>query len=330
MAIANLFGIIFARYVVLYLSDKVLGLLLGPERRPIIRPQHQNHHTMMKDLRLTALSTLLASATAMAQVPNGSFEQWTDFGTYSDPDGWTSLNILTTSLGGALSCEEVTPGASGSKAVKVTTRNVPGLGVLPGLLLSGSPDAEVDGFPYTSRPEALNGQWKASLGTGDQANIVVTLSKWNNVLGEREVIGAGVVATGININSWTAFSAAIVYSSSENPDTASIAIISSSGSGVDGSALWVDALSFGSGVGIEEAYTGLVELYPVPAVDVLNLVTERPMQVVELWSADGRLLTAERPLADRIVMDMQGLPGGSYVVVARMADGTVLRRTVVK
>ncbi|MBL7981121.1 MAG: hypothetical protein JNL52_04860 [Flavobacteriales bacterium] len=284
----------------------------------------------MRTVRFVACLSLLAMGTAMAQVPNAGFEQWTSFGTYQDPTGWTSLNILTSSLGASASCEQYTPASAGSYAVKVTTRNLLGLGVLPGLLLSGSPDAAVDGFPYTSRPQALNGKWRADLATGDQATVVVTLTRWDAVAGERVTVGGGAVITSGDINAWTNFSAVIEYAETSNPDTASIAILSSTGDGVEGSWVAVDELGFGGAVGIGEAYTGNYQLYPVPAADQLTLTTDRPVQSIELWAADGRLVLTARPGTDRVVMDLSAFSAGAYTLVARMDDATVLRRTVVK
>jgi hypothetical protein len=266
----------------------------------------------------------------MAQIPNAGFEQWTSFGTYEDPAGWTSLNILTSSLGASASCEQYTPASAGSYAVKVTTRTLAGLGVLPGLLLSGSPDAAVDGFAYTSRPQSLNGKWRADLATGDEAMVVVTLSRWDALAGERVTVGVGTAMASADVTAWTNFSAVIEYAESADPDTASIAILSSSGAGVDGSWVAVDELAFGGAVGIGEAYTGNCQLYPVPVADQLTLTTDKPVQSVELWSADGRLVLTARPATDRVVLDLSAFSAGAYTLVARMDDATVLRRTVVK
>ncbi len=285
---------------------------------------------MEQTLRHLAIIPLLSSTLALAQVPNGSFEQWTDFGTYSDPEGWTSLNGLVVMLGGEPTCEAVSPGVIGAKALMLTTEIVPGMGMFPGMLLSGSADAEVDGFPYTARPASLDGQWKADLATGDQASVIITLSVWNNDLGEREVIGMGMAELTSDQANWTAFSAAITYVSAASPDTASITILSGNGGETESSTLWVDALTFGNTVGVEEGQGANVLLYPQPMADVLNLVVEVPVRSVELWSADGRLVRTERPGTERVSLPTADLPAGAYVLVARMADATVLRRTVVK
>ena len=130
-------------------------------------------HCMMRTLRHLSLLTLLTATVAHAQIPNGGFEDWTDFGTYEDPAGWTSLNALTTTFGGVLSCEQAVPAAEGSYGVTVTSRDIPGFGLFPGLLLTGDAEASADGFPYTARPQALNGMWKAAIASGDDGAVVI-------------------------------------------------------------------------------------------------------------------------------------------------------------
>jgi hypothetical protein len=71
-------------------------------------------------------------------------------------------------------------------------------------------------------------------------------------------------------------------------------------------------------------------LYPVPVADQLTLIVEQSMQSIELWSADGRLVLTGRPGTDRVDLDLSGFSAGAYTLVVRMADATVLRRTVVK
>jgi hypothetical protein len=283
---------------------------------------------MIKALRFAACLLLLATGTAIAQIPNAGFEQWSSFGFYQEPTGWNTLNHLT--FGVEASCEQFTPAFAGSYAVKVTTRNIVDLGLLPGLVISGDPDAASDGFPYTSRPQSLNGKWRADVAMGDQATVIVWLYRWDPIAGERVTVGAGVMTTGDDIHAWTNFSVEIEYMETSNPDTASIAIVASNGTPMEGSWVAVDELAFGNAVGMGEAYTGSYQLFPVPAADQITLTTDRPVQSVELWAADGHLVLTSRPGTDRVVMDLTPFSTGVYTLVARMADGTVLRRTVVK
>jgi hypothetical protein len=278
---------------------------------------------------MATIGVILSSSAALAQIPNGGFENWTNFGTYQDPTGWSSLNVLSVTLGGPVSCEQV-PGATGTYGAKVTTVNIPGVGLLPGLLIIGDPDAGSDGFAFTTRPAALNGKWRTALGSGDQASVTVTLSRWNAATQERDVIGTGASVVSTNVAAWTNFSMPITYAGAADPDTASIFIISSLGASVAGSSISVDDLSFGAAVGISENFLGTVDVWPVPSTDVLNVSASLAFRTVELIAADGRLVKQVASLNDRLQLDIADLERGAYVLVARMADGSSFHRTVVK
>lgn len=288
---------------------------------------------MMRTLRQLSFLTLLTATAAQAQIPNGGFENWADLGGYEDPTGWTSLNSLTTAVGGGLSCERAIPAATGNFGVKTTTLNLPGLGVLPGLLFYGEEDGSVEGFPYNSRPQALNGKWKAAIAAADEGAVVVTLTRWNASLGEREDIGGGIASVTGTVNAWTSFSAAIQYTSTQNPDTASIFILSSassSGVPVAGSTLSVDDLSFGSATSVPELTAGSLTIFPVPAVDDLTVTAPATMQELSLWSIDGRLMLTTRPGDLRAIINVSDLPAGTYAVQVRLNDGRTLRQVITR
>lgn len=287
----------------------------------------------MRTLRHLSLLTLLTATVAHAQIPNGGFEDWTDFGTYEDPAGWTSLNALTTTFGGVLSCEQATPAAAGSYGVKVTSRDIPGFGLFPGLLLTGNEEASADGFPYTARPQALNGMWKAAIAAGDDGAVVVTLSRWNASLGERESIGAGIASVSGTVNAWTSFSADIDYTSTQNPDTATIAILSSAGltgEATAGSTISVDDLAFGTATAIPELAAATLSTFPVPVVNELTVTAPAVMQELSLWSMDGRLVLATRPSDLRTTVNVSDLPSGTYAVLVRLTDGRTLRQVITR
>lgn len=285
---------------------------------------------MTKTLYTIIAALLLAATPLQAQIPNASFENWSDFVDYEEPTGWSSLNVISAIFGGDFSCERETPGAVGSFGVRISTVEVSGFGLLPGLLLSGEPDAPVDGFPFTQRPAALTGQWKAAVQPGDEAIVTVTLSRWNSALEGRDIIGYGQLTVTGTVTNWTAFNVPIEYDLPLIPDTASILIGSSTGDGVAGSSISVDGLAFVGATGIGEAYQGLVSVFPVPAMDVLHVQADALLLNAQLWSADGRLVRDQGVNADRLAISVGDLPAGAYVLVAYMGDGTVLRRTVMK
>ncbi len=284
---------------------------------------------MMRTLRQLSLITLLTATAAQAQIPNGGFESWTDAGTYMDPTGWASLNVLTSTFG-EISCEQGAPGAVGNFYASITTVDLPGVGLVPGLLLSGDAAASTDGFPYTSRPQALNGQWQYAPGGEDQGSIVVSLSRWDEALGERVIIATGFGATFGSITSWTDFSIPLEYADEQNPDSASIVILSSTGTGVAGSTMWVDDLSFGTITAVAEVTAGALSTFPVPAVDELTVTAPAAIQELSLWSMDGRLVLSARPSDLRTTVSVSDLPSGAYAVQVRLSDGRTLRQVIIR
>src|SRR5690349_2226963 len=99
------------------------------------RPAMPSLMTMKKLLLAGFLSTSLP---VLAQIPNGGFESWNTVEQWMDPDGWSTMNQLTYPAGSVLACQPGAPAPEGDAFVKVTTREVPGLGVVPGTLLSGT------------------------------------------------------------------------------------------------------------------------------------------------------------------------------------------------
>jgi hypothetical protein len=284
---------------------------------------------MMRTLLLASAATLLATA-AQAQIPNGGFENWTSMGTYMDPDSWITINALT-ALGGSPSCEQGSPGAVGAHYAKVTTRTITGIGTIPGVLISGDAMSNVDGFPYTTRPSSLTGKVQYSPVGTDMGLIAITMSKWNTVTGQRDAIGQGTYTAVASISSWTTFSAAITYTSPDDPDTATISIISGTSTTVAGSSLWVDDLGLSTGSGIAEASAAVqFSLYPSPATDLVQVNAAAPLSRATILDMEGRTVHAERASSNQLVLSVADLPAGLYTVEVRTADGRVARKRLMK
>jgi hypothetical protein len=119
----------------------------------------------------------------------------------------------------------------------------------------------------------------------------------------------------------------------EDPDTASIAILSSaglSGEAAAGSALSVDDLSFGSATTVPELAEGVLSTFPVPVVDELTVTAPSAMQELSLWSMDGRLVLSARPSDLRTTVNVGELPSGSYAVLVRLSHGRTLRQVITR
>ena len=285
---------------------------------------------MEQTLRHLALIPLLSSALALAQVPNGSFEQWTDFGDYQDPTGWTSLNIMSSFAGADPSCMMGSPGAVGDHHVVLVCREVPEFGVMPGLLLSGDPNAGTEGYPFTGRPEALTGQWRFSPVGIDLGAINITLSRWDPGSNERVTIGYGDAGVVDLIEEWETFTATIQYLSEEIPDTATISIVTGTG-GNPGTTLWVDDLAFTTFTAVDEQVrVPALALYPSPAVEQLHVNCEVEMREVQVLDATGRIVLSRSVSATTLALDVRSMPAGVYHLRMMPRTGPPAYRSFVK
>jgi hypothetical protein len=274
----------------------------------------------MKTSLLASTLVCLASV-AHAQIPNSSFEDWSSFGGYDDPDGWVSFNGLSAPYG-VLVCTMGTPGHTGASFMELTTHNVPGFTIIPGVATTADPASGIDGFPCSERPEALTGYWKYQSQPSDMGLVTITLTKWNDVIQQRDAIGGGYLNTTGNIADWTAFSVPITYISPEDPDTASISFTSSGGLMQEGSTLSVDDLGFDAATAVTDgAFSFPFRAYPSPATDVLTIDHGGMLKELHLTSADGRIVGPISWLS-RERIDVSGLSPGAYIVHAELASGT--------
>lgn len=278
-----------------------------------------------------ALSTTFLASALLAQVPNGGFEDWTPSGLgYDEPDGWVTWNQLSFPIGGSLSCEEVSPGSAGSSCAKITTLSVSGLGVLPGLVFTGDPMALAPGFPYSSRPAALNGKVKFDIPAGDGAIISVSFTKWNTGTNSQDAIGGGLLTfTPGTQSTWGNVSVPITYGLPDNPDTATVTILSSTGSGVPGSTIWVDELSFGAASSVNEVNATAFSMNTT-VTDPLHLATGTEMAELTILDLSGRVVRTERVSGTAATVSLGTLTPGMYVARIRFADNTLGAQTFVK
>jgi hypothetical protein len=202
----------------------------------------------MKKFILAACS-ILSATFAFAQIPNNSFESWTNAGSYSTPDQWDQLNSYT-AITGTYTCTQGTPGVPGSYYLKLTSHNITGVGVVPGVATCGVLDTAnmqimpKTGFPYTGRPQSLAGNWQYMGFGGDQGYVAVILTKWNLGTSKRDTIASVKdTLTGMAMF-WEAFNINLNYQSAATPDSAMIMLSASGATPANNSYLWVDSLNF--------------------------------------------------------------------------------------
>lgn len=260
---------------------------------------------------------------AMAQIPNGGFEDWTTptGATYMDPDGWNTLNALATLGGGQAGCEQGSPGAVGSHYATVTTRNNSFVGILPGLMALGTQDNP--GMAWTTRPATFSAKWQYGIQPQDTGAIVMVFTKWNSATNSSDAIGGiAAFATGTQ-SGWQTLNLPIQYLSPENPDSAFILITSSWGDDATaGSFLKVDALEV-SGIATSIAANAAPEmkLYPSPAAGVLNIEAGLPLRLVNVMDMTGKLVMSKGVNASNVQLDVGSLAPGRYLLQYETATG---------
>lgn len=266
------------------------------------------------------------SAAALAQIPNGGFENWTTppGASYQDPDQWITFNAITSMIPGmGLSCEKVTPGTAGSSCVKVTTREAVGIGLMPGVIAIGDIMTGATGFPYTARPASCTGQWQYGIQPSDTGTVVVVFTKWNAGTQASEAIGGGALFITGTATGWQAMNMPLEYVSTANPDSAFVMVASSVGNGAVGSWVQLDALAFsGTATSISEQQPQVLQVYPSPATSYLTVVGARPMTGITILETTGRTVMNVAVNGPDTDIDVASLPQGRYFIRVNMADGT--------
>ncbi len=275
---------------------------------------------------------LLATVGSFAQIPNNGFETWDSTLGYRVPVGWDNLNSVTTSAS-IYTCKYESPGFSGSYYMSLTSQNIPGMGVKPGIAVCGTMNhttyQPISGFPYTQRPQVLAGYWQyMAMSATDQGFFVILLSKWNTTSGKRDTIAYRKYDLPDMVMTWQPFHIALNYTSSATPDSA-IILMSASGATLAAAAhasyIWVDDLHFGDSatLGFYKAPDNRpnASVYPNPAAGQCfvkyNSPSSTPVHIV-LRDISGRTIQEQNVAVSQgnnaIPLPLSGLNRGMYFI----------------
>jgi hypothetical protein len=227
-----------------------------------------------------------------------------EYGLIENPDNWQTYNFLSLlSPPNPLSAFKAIgiDVHSGNYALKLTSIHVINNPVptqindTTGGAFTGkinlSPITYTYGFPYTGRPEKLEFWAKYAPVGADTAHSYVALTKWNGT--NHDTIATGL----INMNAtpvYSLFQINLTYRSTELPDTASIAFLSSSLNITArvGSTLFIDDVAFTGWVGIDQYdnNSSKVQLFPNPAKDNVTIhIQINDADNVQLVDASNKL-----------------------------------------
>ncbi len=288
---------------------------------------------MNRFLSLLALFSffLVIRSQGQTQVPNGDFENWTNFGTYENPQFWDTPNqALSIALPfGTKVVTKSTDHESGSFSARLESKQLtfPSL-IIPGVVTLGTLTINIftqtfsinGGVPIQDIPTHLKGFYKFLPKGGDGCAIGIGLTKWNN--GTRDSVGIGVFSTYDSVNVWTPFYAWIDYVLTEQPDTFNIlAITSADYTPTAGTVLYVDNLSLDYTLGVKPGD-------PAADIDIYQDREEHQILVyfdfkmpeateIQLFNMTGQAVVktpVETLMKDRRILGYKGFSTGLYVL----------------
>lgn len=282
-----------------------------------------------------AISILLLLAfPADSQIPNFSFENWISMGTYEVPDQWGTLNN-TTAPSGVFTVTRGMPGNPGASYMEITSRTV-GANVVPGIAVSGVLDSITlqpkSGFAFAQRPQSFNGNWQYMSFSGSIGSIRVSLTRWDSLNGQREIVASAFQSLPGMVMSWSFFSMNLSYQTGNLPDTCIIVLEASGTSPGDNDYLWVDNLGFsGNVIGIADVSSliNTVAINPNPAsgITAISISVPRSSEAsIELYDGVGKkvadvfsglLIDGE----NIIWLDTRMLGNGVYFIKVITRDG---------
>lgn len=299
----------------------------------------------MKKTIFTFVAAAFISVSAFAQIPNNSFENWTSAGAYSNPDSWDNLNSMTTSMS-VYTATKGTGGATGggSAYLKLISKTVSGMGVMPGVAVSGMIDMTTykpkSGFPFTQQPVKLTGSWQYMASGADAGFVSVYLTKWNSTMMMRDTVAKAKQNLSGMAMSWATFNINLTYLSSTAPDSAIIVLSASGNTPVNGSYLYVDNLSFsGTVTGVKNIENNIsnVSIYPNPSTDNISIeMNVQKMSSVKFQLVDltGKLIK-ELNAGDiqgkyNTTINTVGIAKGTYFLKVNANDAVEVKKIIIQ
>lgn len=295
---------------------------------------------MNKTIILSIALVFAFSITKAQTIPNFSFENWTNFGNYENPDGWSTMNNTTVN-DNIFTATKASPGVEGSYYLKLVSKTV-GSSVVNGIAVSGLMDSitlqPISGFSFNSRPSNLTGKWQYMISGSSQGLIQVNLSRWDSISNVRIPVASGIKNLSGMAMSWANFSIPLTYTDGNYPDTCIIVMQASGSHPTNADYLYVDNLAFTGDVPVsglrDIELNGInLTLYPNPSSEFINLnFTSSEMQdyKIELTNILGKTIKSEilKQVQGDISykIDLNNIPQGVYLVSLKTKSSIITRK----
>ncbi len=292
----------------------------------------------MKKL-FTLLFISLLSQIGMAQV-NWHLEQWTNAGSYEDPDGWTTINQYTTLLG--LSQEMVQKDSigviDGNYAMTMTTLQCPNCGAF------GLPDTLAgqvgQKHPFTTTPQSMYFSYKYLPNGNDVALAYFQLTRWD-AIGDSAITVAEVFDTlNATNNNWLEKNLVFNTINGGTPDSLNIIFFASAGPALGGPLAGWPSAKVGTVLHIDKIYSDLevsvkeiendIEFKTYVSDKQLVVMTEEINSTIEVFNMSGQLMLTQNVTSNKMLIDVNRFPTGIYLVKLNTANGVKTNKVVVR
>ena len=268
---------------------------------------------MFRTALLTIIILLLISSKSYSQIPNGSFENWSN----GHPTGWhyhneTPFNCMSQDINAF----------EGSSAVRSTLVQ-PGPVVIYDGLITGNFDptnpsfSVANGFiPINNKPSKLFGWYILQNNSIDTFTVMIDLKK------NGTIIGSGDFSTLNETSLYTQFAVDINYSSAEIPDSFQIVITYNHrsyqvNSGNAGAYFIVDSLNFDLTSSINELSNNKtnIKVFPNPTNQQLTFqqLNEQAIERICIFDPSGKIIETLEPNAFYCNLNLDNYEAGAYL-----------------
>ncbi|MEY2938123.1 MAG: hypothetical protein RL062_712 [Bacteroidota bacterium] len=273
----------------------------------------------MKKIVLLVVLAITTNVLLAQWITNNGFENWSNSNGYNTPDSWSSFNDYTAAAG-VYTCMKGMPAPVGNAYLKLITKSLPGVGIIPGMVTNGILDPTTmqisGGTPFAEKPSHFTGKWLfMAATTADIGFIKVYLTHFDATLGVKDTVAVAQVLLPDMEMSWIDFSIPFVYNNSNTPDTCLIIASASGHTPLVNSYLYLDNLDFTIPTSMNEISDGAMQVYPNPCSDRLMINTgNQAIQSVIVYDQMGRICYAQNAnsVTGKLEVSTAQMPVGQY------------------
>lgn len=305
---------------------------------------------MMKTIKTLLIVFFAGTITAIAQIPNGGFEEWTIQDGIEIPiEPWITNNLLEKPAG--VSYNPVTkstdhyPDNVGNYSIKMENSTsylsedgepMPYWACSYGYSVTAFyPGYNGPVFPINGHPNSLCGYYKFLPQNND--TMVFSISLYHN----GDVVSSATLSDNSTVSDWTSFSILLPeYTTADSAQIGFSAFYSELGLLPGGpygnSILQIDNLSFDNlitGISEQDSENTAWLLYPNPASDIIKVNIDNMIHtdlMLNIYTITGTLVKSELLVNSNRQMNIEDLNNGVYMVEIKSEKFTEIQKVIIQ